>query len=255
MQERANDTATGGPEDTPPNDAGQAGNDDHGHADGNQAGWPEIAPVDYWEDRYSGSGPVWSGRVNRVLADIAGALPPGRALDLGCGEGGDVIWLAQHGWTATGLDISPTAIARAAEAAREAGIPGNRAQFLATDLSEPGGLGDYDLVTASFLHSPVGLPRTEILRRAAGHVAPGGHLLVTSHAAAPPWASALHEKEHRFPTPREEAEALALDEREWQVLVCEVRQRLATGPDGEPATLSDGVVLARRYPDATRGDA
>src|SRR5690606_11619021 len=151
--------------------------------------------------RYAGADRVWSGRVNRVLADVAGDLAPGRALDLGCGEGGDVVWLAQHGWDATGVDVSATAVRRATEAATAAGL--DRARFVVGDLSVVPADG-YDLVTASFLHSPAGMPREEILRRAAARVAPGGHLLITAHAGFPPGSPAAHGHEHhRFPTPEE----------------------------------------------------
>ena len=80
------------------------------------------APIDFWEQRYAGAERVWSGRVNATLAAIAGGLEPGRALDLGCGEGGDVIWLAENGWHATGVDLSPTAIDRARTAASARGL-------------------------------------------------------------------------------------------------------------------------------------
>ncbi|MGO1507643.1 MAG: class I SAM-dependent methyltransferase [Microbacterium sp.] len=206
--------------------------------------WPEVAPADFWEERYAGTDRVWSGRVNRVLADVAATLEPGRALDLGCGEGGDVVWLAEHGWDATGIDISPTAIARATAAAEAAGL--TRARFLVADLSTVPE-GAYDLVTASFLHSPVELPRQEILRQAAARVAPGGHLLITSHAGFPPWSNVPDGHEHRFLTPQEELEELALDPALWDVVLAETRPRDATGPDGETATLDDAIVLIRRH--------
>jgi len=204
-----------------------------------------IVPAEYWEDRYAGSDRVWSGRVNRVLADVAATLDPGSALDLGCGEGGDVVWLAQHGWAATGIDISPTAIRRATAAADAAGLGPEQARFVVGDLTEVPA-GSFDLVSASFLHSPVDLPRESILRRAAERVAPGGHLLITSHAAFPPGANVPHAPGHVFLTADEEVERLALDPRLWEVVSAETRRRDATMPDGTTAALDDVVVLARR---------
>ena len=202
-----------------------------------------TAPADFWEDRYSSSQRIWSGNVNLALVQVVSTLAPGRALDLGCGEGGDVVWLAQNGWDATGVDISTTATRRGSDAARAAGIPDDRIHFEAADLSTWTPTDTYDLVAASFLQSPVELPRAEILRRVAERVAPGGRLLMVAHAAMPPWAKnpAHH---HTFPTPDEEVAALALDG--WSVEIAEVRSREATGPDGQQATLEDTVVLLRR---------
>lgn len=207
---------------------------------------PEVAPAEYWEHRYRDAEGMWSGRVNVVVADIAADLPPGSALDLGCGEGADVLWLAERGWTATGIDISPTAIARAEDAARAAGISEDRARFLAADLADLAEGERYDLVTASFLQSPVELPRDEILRAATARVAPGGHLLLTSHAAAPPWATAHRGHEHRFPTPEGEIAALDLGADAWDTVIAEMRTRAVIGPDGDAAALDDTVVLLRR---------
>src|ERR1051325_4669995 len=67
-----------------------------------------------WDARYrERDGAMWSGRPNgRLVAEVA-ALAPGRAFDVGCGEGGDAIWLARRGWTVTAIDISEVAISRA----------------------------------------------------------------------------------------------------------------------------------------------
>lgn len=208
--------------------------------------WPDLAPSDFWEHRYAGAAQMWSGRANAVLVDVASGLTPGRALDLGCGEGGDAIWLARHGWTVTGVDISPTAVSRAGVAAREAGVPDGVVRFLTADLATWRDDGCYDLVSASFLHSPVALPRTEIFRQAARRVAPGGHLLLTSHAAPPPWSDVPHGSEPKFPTPAEEVEALRLEPDAWRVVVAEVRRRQVAAPDGSAASLEDSVVLVRR---------
>ena len=209
---------------------------------------PATPPTDFWEERYAGSSRVWSGAPNRTLVEVVARLQPGRALDLGCGEGADVIWLAQRGWQATGVDISETAIARARAAASDLDLP--QARFDAADLASWHPDGAYELVSASFLQSPVALSRPEILRSAAALVAPGGYLLVIAHAAAPPWSRLRHahaDGHHAdFPTPEQEVAALALDPAEWTAAIAEVRSRDAVGPDGEQAVLHDSVVLLRR---------
>lgn len=217
-------------------------------------------PADYWETRYADAegGRMWVPRVNTVVATVAADLEPGRSLDLGCGEGGDVIWLAQRGWHATGIDISPTAVRRAQQMATDAGTEITRIRLIADDLldivTHPERLAhgahpaSFDLITASFLHAPPGveLPRTEILRAASRLVAPGGRMLVVTHAAPPPWADESFTRGHRFTTPDEDAAELALDPAEWATEVCEVRGRESTAPDGTPASLDDGVLLVRR---------
>lgn len=213
-----------------------------------------ATPVEFWENRYAATDQVWSGRVNAVLETVAADLPAGRALDLGCGEGADVLWLAGRDWTAIGIDISSTAVERARAAARSHGLPADVVRFVAAELSaatlatlDLG--GPFDLVTASFFQSPVALERVEILRAATELVAPGGHLLVTAHAAPPPWAHAWRHDAvggHRFLDPQEEVEDLSLDPAGWDVALAQVRQRQALSPDGEPALLDDSVVLVRR---------
>jgi uncharacterized protein YndB with AHSA1/START domain len=203
-------------------------------------------PAEFWESRYADGGQVWSGRVNQTLVDVLSAVDvvPGHALDLGCGEGGDAVWLAQRGWRVTAVDISPTAVARGETAARRLGLA-DRVSWVAHDLSTWDVDASYDLVTASFFQAPVPLARVEILRRQAARVAPGGRLLVVSHAAPPPWASPEHVGGHRFSTPEEEAAQLALGD-DWLTDLVELRRREVTGPDGQPATLEDGVLLLRR---------
>lgn len=200
----------------------------------------------YWEERYAGAGPVWSGRVNTVLATVAATLPAGTALDLGCGEGGDAVWLAEQGWTVTAVDISPTAIARGEAAARDRGLGPDRLRFVTADLATFGTDASFSLITACFLHSPGMLDRVAVLRRAAGFVEPGGHLLLISHAAPPPWATRLHEHRAELLPPGQDLARLALDPTAWETVICEVRRREAVGPDGTAAALDDGVILLRR---------
>ncbi|WP_336659789.1 class I SAM-dependent methyltransferase [Leucobacter sp. USHLN153] len=223
----------------------------HEHGPHNNASQPDASadPAKFWEKRYGGQDRVWSGRVNATLADVASQWSPGRSLDLGCGEGGDVIWLAERGWQATGIDISATATVRATAAARERGA--TSARFIAADLAhwieDPARIDSsehgFDLVTASFLQSPVALPRERILRAAAARVAAGGRLVVVAHAEPPAWA-----KGHGgdFPVPEEDLAALELDARAWEIEACETRERATTAPDGTASTLLDSLVIVRR---------
>ena len=200
----------------------------------------------HWEQRYGERERVWSGRVNTRLAEIVESLAPGRALDLGCGEGADAIWLADRGWHVVAVDISEVALQRATEDARARGVL-DRIDFQHHDLSESFPTGGYDLVSAQFLHSTVRLDRDTVLRRAAESVAPGGLLAIVDHAAPPPWASELAH-DHEFPSVDEVIESLNLDAAEWERIRAESVEREATGPDGETATLVDNVIVLHRRP-------
>lgn len=202
----------------------------------------------YWETKYGARDGVWSGRVNSALAEVAERLTPGTALDLGSGEGGDALWLAERGWTVTGVDVSPTALARAEVAADRAGLT-ERVTWVAADLDTWSSDEEFDLVAGSFLHSPVALDRDRILRAAAERVAVDGHLLVVAHAEPPPWTHD-HEDDRRrtmdFPTPEDDLAALALPDDQWEIEIAELRDRKAFAPDGSEVVLRDGIVLVRR---------
>ena len=131
-----------------------------------------------WDQRYSGPDLVWGAGPNRFVAEELAALPPGRAIDLGCGEGRNAIWLAERGWEVTAVDFSAAGLARAARLAAERTVTVDwvQADLLAWQ-PEPGG---YDLVLIAYLHLPsAGLAR--VFRAAAAAVAPGGTLLVVGH--------------------------------------------------------------------------
>lgn len=203
----------------------------------------------HWEATYGSRDGVWSGHVNAALAQVAADLTPGTALDLGAGEGGDALWLAERGWTVTGIDISPTALARAEVAADRAGLT-DRVTWVAADLDTWSSTETFDLVTASFLQSPVALDRARILRAAADRVGEGGHLLVVAHAEAPPWAEHDHDHGHDaatdFPSPQDDLAMLDLPAGQWQTRIAETRDRRAFGPDGKEVVLRDSVLLVQR---------
>jgi SAM-dependent methyltransferase len=198
---------------------------------------------DVWDARYAESDRVWSGQPNVVLVREVAALPPGTALDLGCGEGADAVWLAQRGWRVVAVDISGVALARAAAHAAEAGVS-DRIEWQQRDLATSFPDGTFDLVSAQFLHSREDLQREKILRTAAASVAPGGVLLIEGHGDAGPFA---HDHgDVRFPTPGEVVADLQLADGEWEVLLAEEHPRVQTGPDGRPDVRTDSTVMVRR---------
>ncbi len=196
----------------------------------------------FWESHHRGRLPGQRGP-NPVLVDVVAALPPTSALDLGCGDGGDALWLAQRGWQVTAVDVSATAVDRLARRAQQAGVFG-RVRAERHDLAASLPDGTFELVSAQYLHSPVTLPRADVLRRAADKVLPGGLLLVVDHASAPPWSWA--DPDTVFPSPAETLDELGLDTDSWTVLRLEAARREAVGPDGQRATVTDNVLALRR---------
>ena len=135
-----------------------------------------------WDHRYSGDR-VWSGNPNGSMVHEVTDLEPGRALDVGAGEGGDAVWLAERGWRVTATDVSARAVDRiAAEAARR-GLDLVARQI---DANAPAAFDDaaFDLVSAQY----ASIPRTPDDRAVLAMmraVAPGGRLLVVSHDLEP----------------------------------------------------------------------
>lgn len=202
----------------------------------------------FWDAHYREHERAFSGNVNPLVLDVAGQLSAGRALDLGCGEGADAIWLAQQGWRVTAVDVSATALDRTAHHAADAGVA-DRIDIAQHDLTLSLPDGTFDLVNAQYLQSPVNLPRPQILRAAAGLVTVGGHLLIVDHASAPPWSWA--DPSAGFPTPQQTLTTLQLPRTGWQPVRVDAASRTATGPGGQIATVTDNILLLRRLTDQT----
>jgi SAM-dependent methyltransferase len=200
-----------------------------------------VGPVD-WDERYaSHEEGLWSGRVNGALVADVAELPPGRALDVGCGEGADAIWLARAGWQVTGVDISEVALERAAAGAREAGVT---VEWVRADIAvSPPAPGAYDLVSVQYpalKHSP----GDEAIRALLGAVAPGGTVLVVGHAPVDPDYAHAHGFEVADYVQPADVRA-HLDEG-WEVEVDETRPRVDPAPEGSRHT-HDTVLRAKRH--------
>ena len=132
-----------------------------------------------WDARYSErDGAMWSGRPNGRLVSEVADLAPGRALDVGCGEGADAIWLARRGWTVTGIDISKVAVLRAREAAERVGAI---VDWLGGDaLQTPFPVRSFDLVSLQYPALPKAAGEAAV-RSLLDAVRPGGLLLAVYH--------------------------------------------------------------------------
>jgi SAM-dependent methyltransferase len=200
----------------------------------------------FWDERYSSAETLWSGNPNRYLVSEASDLDPGTALDAGCGEGADALWLAGRGWRVTGADLSAVALGRAARHAAQAG-PGiaARVDWVHADLAgwDPGP-ARYGLVSSQYVHLPPGA-REALFRALAGAVAPGGSLLVVGHHP-----SDLQTTMRRPPMPElfftGSDIAPLLDSGDWKIITDEAPQRSAPDPDGRPVMIRDTVFRARR---------
>ncbi len=200
-----------------------------------------------WDHRY-GSDRMWSGNPNGTLVNETTGLTPGRALDVGAGEGADTLWLAERGWRVTASDISRRALARVAEEAERRGshVECLHADANALDAFETGA---FDLVSAQY----ASIPRTPD-GRAVGNlldaVAPGGTLLVVSHDLEPMRApvDTLHHSRPFDPVAYvgvDDVAAALAGSPAWDIEIHEQRPRPA-GATSASHHVNDVVLRARR---------
>jgi SAM-dependent methyltransferase len=216
------------------------GMDGHGHQLSGEGAVTMFEPAS-WDKRYGDEAQIWSGDPNAQLVAEVSELAPGTALDVGCGEGGDVIWLARRGWKVTGADFSVNGLARAARHAEEAGVA-ERTDWWEVDARTFAAEGrSYDLVSTHFLHPPDG-GMVEVTRRLSEAVAADGHLLVVGHAPSDVFThlTTSHRKSMFYPE-----DLLPGLSDSFEVLVVEQRPRTVTR-DGRALDVLDSTLLARR---------
>ena len=200
---------------------------------------------EFWESHYRDADPSWGTRVNAPIRAALDRLDlaPGRAVDLGCGHGGDAVALAEAGWQVTAVDASATAIDRVRELAERHGVS-ERIATRVLDLDTQTPEGEVELALAAFVHSAPGLDRDALLRRVAERIVPGGVMLVVDHSSLPPWSWG-HGTAIAMPSPEERLRAHGLAEG-WEPLIVERISPTAEGPGGQEAEVSDDVIALRR---------
>jgi thioredoxin reductase/SAM-dependent methyltransferase len=207
-----------------------------------------VAHAADWDGRYSGE-PQWSGNPNgSLVAEVAG-LTPGTALDIGAGEGGDALWLAEQGWRVTAADISALALDRVRAQAQRRSVPVATLQADA-NAAAPFDGARYDLVTAAY----ASIPRTPDARGVTNYldaVAPGGQLLIINHdvsdireAMSHAGSESTRPFDHEaFVGTEDFVEALSASS-EWEIEVNERRERPAGAASAHH--VHDMVLRARR---------
>jgi SAM-dependent methyltransferase len=193
-----------------------------------------------WDERYASSEQIWSGQPNAALVAEVAELKPGRALEVGCGEGADAVWLAGQDWDVTALDVSRVALERAMRHARDAGV---RVQWVRGGLVEAAlQAGAFDLVSAQY-PALLRTPSKDAERLLLAAVAPGGVVLVIHHADIDVEQAEAHGFDPAdYVSPSDVAALLGED---WHVDVNERRPRhVATG--GGAHHTHDVVLRAHR---------
>jgi thioredoxin reductase/protein-L-isoaspartate O-methyltransferase len=200
-----------------------------------------------WDHRYGGE-QVWSGNPNGTLVNEIGGMPPGRALDVGAGEGGDALWLAQQGWQVTASDVSQRALDRVDAEAKRRGLHVERHHTDANALNAFE-TAAFDLVSVQYASIPR-TPDGRGVRNVLNAVAPGGTLLIVSHDL-----DAMREpvdapaQNHRFDPDAylrtDDFAADLADSSRWDIEVKEKRPRPA-GAVSASHHIDDVVLRARR---------
>jgi uncharacterized OsmC-like protein/predicted O-methyltransferase YrrM len=131
-----------------------------------------------WDERYRGATLLWTERPNQFLVEEVSGLEPGRALDLGTGEGRNAVWLAEQGWKVTAVDFSRVALDRGAAIAQHGDVD---VEWVQADLTQyrPAAAA-FDLVVILYLHLAAGA-RRGVLEQAVTALRPGGRVLIVGH--------------------------------------------------------------------------
>ena len=125
-----------------------------------------------WDRRYAGADPGPAPEPNEHVAALLAGLPPGRALDLGCGRGRHALWLARRGWRVVAVDFSAVALEQGRRHACGLDIDWQQADLAAYRPQPP-----FDLAVLAFVHVPPA-ERARLFAAVAVALRPGGLLVM-----------------------------------------------------------------------------
>jgi SAM-dependent methyltransferase len=204
----------------------------------------------YWESHWGQADGHGTGPPSPYLAREVGNLTPGTALDAGCGEGAEAIWLAAKGWQVTAADISTEALSRAAAHAATSGTAPAQIRWVEADLSfwEPG--TRFDLVTTHYAHAAIA--QLALYERISHWVAPGGTLLIVGHRHSAETAGHGHHPPEKASVTAGDITA-ALGAGGWDIVTVEEPTRTLTSGDGRTVQLDDVIVRATRGASSSPG--
>jgi SAM-dependent methyltransferase len=221
---------------------------------------PQEFSKAFWEERYRGRTAVHDKQPSPYLMAEVANRTPGTALDAGCGEGANVIWLASQGWRVMAVDIASNALRHAREHAEAVGVSGN-IEWVEADLTSwVPAAEEFDLVCAHYVH-PAGSSEA-LFRRLAASVAPGGTLLIVDHDPADQHAADQHAADHgrsnHDRNDHDRTDHSSADEPfdpgqhlnpgQWDIAAVEARTRSVAVHDGQEVILRDAVFRARKRP-------
>jgi 2-polyprenyl-3-methyl-5-hydroxy-6-metoxy-1,4-benzoquinol methylase len=191
-----------------------------------------------WDERYSTSELIWTGRANQFVEAHLADLEPGTAIDVGAGEGRNAVWLASRGWSVTAVDFSRVGLDKADQLASEHGV---EVSTVCADATTWTPAAPVDLVVLSYLQLPSDQQRT-VLEHAATWLNPGGTLFVIAHDRS--------NVEHGHGGPPSEEVCYTVDDTVaalagLDIATAEVVERHVDTPDGRKTAL-DTLVIARR---------
>ena len=197
----------------------------------------------FYDAIYGSRTAEWCGDPNPNLVSEMTDVSPGSALDVGCGDGSDAVWLARHRWNVTATDFSAIAIERNRRIPLDATVA-ERITWVQADITQWEPPRQYDLVSAHFMHLSLAT-RDGFFTRLAASVAPTGTLLVVGHHPSDVNVPDVKRSRPELLYTAEDVQRL-LSTDEWHIVVADKRSRDVTDLQGRIATINDAILVARK---------